>query len=150
MTAVDVAIERLEDVSAVTALVGDRIYASHLPQGVTYPALLVRFVGEGVDQHLRGRNGLQRDRVQVDAYALETSGSDPYGQANAVAEAVRGNGLGTTATGLFGWIGTVGGSPPTARVRNVELLGRFEDYDPAEQRLVRVSRDYRVHWEAIE
>lgn len=149
MTAVDVTIERLEDISALTALVSTRIFASHLPQGVTYPALLVRFVGENVDQHLRGRIGLQKDRVQVDAYALEMSGSDPYGVANAVADAVKGDGLGSDATGLFGWIGTVGGSPPTARVRNVELLGRFEDYDPAEQRLVRVSRDYRVHWEAI-
>jgi len=65
----------------------------------------------------------------------------------ALAAAVIGDGLGDSASGLFGWVGQLGGSPSTISVRNVELLhaGDLEHF-PDEMRLDRVRTDFLFHW----
>jgi hypothetical protein len=65
----------------------------------------------------------------------------------AVAAAIRGDGLGAHASGLWGWIGDLGGSPPGVHVVNVELMDDgAPHYESEELRMVRVMQQYRLHW----
>lgn len=140
--------ERLGAMGALTALVASRIYQLKLPQQPTLPAVRVQMVGEIDELHLRGPDRVLRTRVQVDAYAHELAGGDPYATATEVADAVHGDGLGPNATGLNGWIGDVGGSPDL-RVLVVKRVGRLAMYEADELRLVRVRQDYRIDWIAM-
>jgi hypothetical protein len=137
--------ERLESLAPVAALVGDRIYQLRLPQRSGLPAIRVQEISETEDLHLRGPSDLST-RVQVDVYAQESSGSDPWASAAAVAEAVHGNGLGPQASGLSGWIGSLGGSPPEIRVSLIRRVSRNQGYEAEELRLVWIRQDYRVFW----
>lgn len=71
-----VVIERLGAVSAVSTLVGARIYKRKLPQRPTLPALVVQLISGPRQHHLRGHDGAERTRVQVDAYVSD-SVADP-------------------------------------------------------------------------
>jgi hypothetical protein len=135
-------LERVLDIADVAALVGARGYLLKLPQGPTLPAVRVQLIDEVGDPHLRGSGGPKRSRVQVDAFAPEASGSDPYAVASAVADAIAGPGDGT---GLDGWIGSSGGSPAVT-VTGAFLIDRAVSYEPGELRLVRVRQDYLVRW----
>lgn len=56
--------------SAIAALVGDRIYPVELPDGTTFPAVVVsKATGLG-DYTLDGDSGLEDSRVQIDSYAV--------------------------------------------------------------------------------
>jgi hypothetical protein len=69
--------------AAVSALVADRIYFGNLPQRPTYPAVTVNFLpGISVNSN-DGYSGLDRMRVQVDAWS---SGSE---QARILAAALK-------------------------------------------------------------
>jgi hypothetical protein len=125
--------ERLLATSAVTALVGTRIYMLVLPQRVTYPAIRVQLVDEPVRYHLRGEDGSRRARVQIDAYDQPVGSTDPYAGASAVADAVR--------TALSGQRFTEASSPVTLEVTGVLFVGRRPLYEPDELRIVRVSQD---------
>ena len=149
MTGVEAAIDRLEQIAPLTTLVNDRIYNSVAPQGCASPFVVVRNVSDMRDHHLRGLDDLGLTRVQVDAYVDEASGADAKGQANAVAQAIFGDGNGPTATGLCGWIGAVGGSPATGRVSGVFYAGRFEGVEFDERRRWYVRQDFMVHWKAL-
>lgn len=143
MTPEEVVVARLESITAVTDIVGDRIYFQILPQGVEYPAVLVGPVGENSDYNLRGPVDLGEARVQVDAYVAETSGGDAATTANVLSAAIHGNGLGTSASGLSGWIGVVGS--PAVQVKScfrVSRLGPF--YEAGEINALRVMQDYRL------
>lgn len=150
MTAEEAVIERLLGLAAVTALVETRVYQLRLPQGATLPAVRVQQISEDEPYHLRGIVNASMARVQIDAYAAESSGGDPYATATALADAIAGDWrTGTPPNGLSGWQGTVGGSPPTAAVRFAERLTRQVMYEGDELRLVRVSQDYRLHWQRL-
>jgi hypothetical protein len=146
MSPEEAVLARLLGISDLTALVSTRIYMLKLPQHPTLPAVRVQKIASVRDQHLRGPGHLYRTRVQVDAYAAESSGSDPYQAVSAVAAAIRGDGLGESASGLWGWIGDAGGSP-SLRIYNAELVGDDDPfYEAAELRAVRIRQDYLIHW----
>lgn len=142
MTPEEAVVARLEDVGAVTALVDDRIYMLKLPQHPTLPAVRVQKISGMRDQHLRGPSYTAKSRVQVDAYVTETNGVDPYAAVSAVAEAIRGDGIGS---GLWGWTGEIGS--PALVVHNVELVGDDDPfYEAGELRAWRIRQDYMIHW----
>lgn len=146
MSPEDAVIARLGDISPLTALVSTRIYNLKLPQKPTLPAVRVQKIASVRDQHLRGPGHLYKTRVQVDAYAAESSGTDPYATVSAVAAAIRGDGLGPVASGLWGWIGDAGGSP-SLHIYNAELVSDDDPfYEAAELRAVRIRQDYVIHW----
>lgn len=133
---------RVASLSAVTAIAGARVYLDTLPQGVTYPAVLVQLVDDPDRYHLRGPEGLCRARVQVDAYVHEESGVDAYAVVAELAAAINGDGLGRSASGISGWAGGVG-SPPF-EVTGCLRLDRMRRYDPEELRVLSMRQDYYV------
>jgi len=140
-------IERLEQVNAVTAIVSTRLYAVQAPQHTTTPYLRVQLISPPHEQHLRGPSYPASYRFQVDACAAESDGGDPLGTAQDLSAAVVGDGLGPAASGLFGWIGMLGGSPTTIAVSNVELLHAGDrEFFADEMRMVRVRTDFMFHW----
>ena len=139
-----VVVARLESITALTALVGARIYNQVVPESPRYPLVRVAFIDDDVPYHLRGPVGTKAARVQVDARASDESGADKKQTALNVMAAIEGDGLGRQATGLSGWIGSVG-SPPF-KVKGVFPQSRRDDYDPEELRVVTVSRDFIVHF----
>lgn len=142
MTVEEVIVERVAALAPVVAIVGARVFLDRLPNSVTMPAVLVQLVDDLDGFHLRGKNKPQRARVQVDAYAHEESGVDPYAQVVDLAEAIDGDGKGPAATGLSGWTGHVG-SPPFV-VHSCFRTSRLRRYDPDEVNLLRMSQDYIV------
>lgn len=143
MTVEEAITVRISALAAVVALAGSRVYLDKLPQSPTYPAIRVQLVDDPASFHLRGPDGLSRARVQVDHYVDEAvSGSDPYASVEALETATRGDGLGTAATGLSGWIGSVG-SPPFV-VRGCFRTNRLRRYDPDELRVLTMTTDYIV------
>jgi hypothetical protein len=131
---------RLLALSAVTALVGQRVWTFSLPQDPTLPAVCIQQVSEVEELHLRGTSKWKRARVQIDAVAGETSGGDPYDTAIDVDAAVYGGFSAGAATGLAGFSGTVGG----VEIGVIRPVDRREDYSPDELRQVRISRDWFV------
>jgi hypothetical protein len=78
-------------------------------------------------------------------FAAQASG---YTVVKALAEDVKGDGLGPSASGLWGFKGEVG-SPPEMRIENVELIhDGTPDYEDEELNLLRIRQDYLVHWKA--
>lgn len=137
MTAAELIVTRLKSLSAVTTLVSTRVRTMVLREHETFPAIRVLDVVEQESMHLRGAAGLTRSLVQVDSYAEATSGSDPYASARDIDQAAYGAGDGT---GLCGFTGTIAGVAVSA------ILARpaRREFDPEEQRLVRVMREYEV------
>lgn len=132
--------ERLLDIGAVTVIVGARVYMDKLPQGGTYPAVIVQLVHEPSEYHLRG--GLRdRARVQVDAYVQEANGVDAYAQVMDLADAINGDDAGS---GLSGWRGEVGS--PALTVTGIRRIIRVRHYEAEELRLLRQRQDFWVHF----
>lgn len=140
MTIEEVVYQRVAAV--VASQVGTRVYLDKLPQAPAYPCVRVSLVDDLVDYQLRGPTQAQRARVQVDAYAQEGSGVDPYDQVARLADTITGDGAGPSATGLAGWIGSVG-SPPVV-VDGAFRVSRTRWYDPEELRVVTMSQDFIV------
>lgn len=137
MTAAEAIRERLLAISAVTELVGTRVFLLMLPQKGTLPAVRVQGISEAEPMHLRGSVRVLRSRVQVDSVVNESSG---LAAALALDAAVHGAGDGTA---LCGWTGSVGSSPATD-VLAVLPIDRRDAYDGGELRQVKVMRDYWV------
>jgi hypothetical protein len=133
---------RVVGLPAVVAIVTARVYLDKLPQSPAYPCVRVQLVDSDEGQHLRGANGVQQARVQVDAYAQEASGLDPYAAVATLWRAIHGDGKGTAATGVRGWKGVIGS--PGVEILNCRPAGRTRGYDPDEQRVVRMTQDYWV------
>lgn len=150
MTAVEAVIERLEGLTALTALVATRIFNSVASEGCASPFVVVRNISDRREQHLRGMTDLTVDRVQVDFYVDETSGADAKGQANAGGDIIFGDGNGPNASGLAGWVGTVGGSPATAAILNVSPAGRRDEMEFDEVRRWCDSQDFMVSWKRMQ
>lgn len=143
--------ERLLSLVPVTTVFSTRIYMLSLRQNATLPAVRVQKIGgDRVMQHLRGGINLLESRIQVDLFFSEQAAANPYAEAMAAADAVHGDGLGTNATGLWGFIGDLGGSPATLRVRNIQrALGPEPSFEGEERRLVRVQQDFMTLWSRI-
>lgn len=140
MTAEEAVASRLASLSAVTALVGTRVYVGRLPQNPTYPCVLVTLIATTDGHHLRGNDGLPAVDIQVDAFARETNGVSPRPMAIAVGQAINGDGAGS---GLDGFKGEVAGSPP-ARIAGIFRTDGHDFYNPEELRVWCCSQDYRV------
>lgn len=141
MTPVVAAITVLRAIDALDDLVDARIYNGISGQHPVLPCVVVETISEVTRQLLRGPDGIVRARVQVESRARTKPVVD------AVAAAVHGDGLGTSASGLFGFTGAVGGSP-SFQITNVESVGYREDYDADELRQYWVQRDYMIHFRA--
>lgn len=139
MTVEEAVRARILALSAVTALCSTRVYLGILPQGPTYPNVLVQIIDDAIPYHLRGPVGTKTARVQVDARARA---GDAYGGALDVLEAIDGDGLGRDASGVAGFIGPIGS--PAFEFKAVFPQSRRWEYDPEELRVVTMSRDYIV------
>ncbi len=122
----------------MTALVSQRVWKDVLPQKPVLPAVRVQRISQMEPVHSRGPIGLNKARVQVDSIATTKA------VAEQIDAAVNGDGLGTYASGLRFWIGSVG-SPPMEIVAVIPD-GVREGYTDAEFRQWRVMRDYMVSY----
>jgi hypothetical protein len=62
--------------TAVSTLVGTRIYVGILPQDPTYPALTIQPISYNPDNHLTAPGDLQWDRLQIDAWGVTYAAAD--------------------------------------------------------------------------
>lgn len=129
-------VTRLENVQAVTNLVSDRIYQGVLPQDGTFPAVVVRRIGEVVQLHLRGSSGMFKERIQIDSFS---DSAEPIGEAQSIDSAVFGDGSGSSLIGFMGELDAY-------HVYCVEPAGVREQYEGEELRQYRVMRDVFVTW----
>jgi hypothetical protein len=118
--------------TSVHALVGDRIYAVAGPDDAAQmPYVVYSFVGGSNEQTLRG-GGVSRQRVQVDAYAIQSANcADPAGTAAAIRTAV--------IRALDGWQSVLS----DATVLNTNLLNPGTDFC-TEQRIFRCMCEFYV------
>jgi len=93
--------------SAVSAIVGTRIYTGILPQSPTYPALTIQPISYNADNHLTAPGGLQWDRLQIDAWGSTYAATDALYQA--VVAALNGKSFSGTGYRLGSVIVQVGG-----------------------------------------
>lgn len=152
MTPEEAVRERLLSIAAVTAIVGSRVHQLVLPQEPTLPAIRVQLIDDVPSYHLRGENGLVPSRVQVDSYAGIASGQDPYARAGALASAVEGNwegGSPSPPSGLSGWRGSLGGSPPSFYIGFAKRVDRAATFEAAPVSMVRIRLDYIVWWKLL-
>lgn len=135
MTVEQAVAEHLVAANAVTTLVSTRVYLQKLPQLPTLPAVVVQLVAVMDFYHLRGGDQMERSLVQVDAYADEASGGDPYASVAAVADAVHD----TLNAQQFAAAGSI----------DVEITGVFRRtrmpmYEAQELRQMRMLQEYHV------
>lgn len=136
VTAAELVRTRLLALSAVTALVGQRVRTMVLAENETYPAIRVQRVSEVEPMHMRGSVGALRSRVQVDTYATT------YASARSIDAAVHGDGSGS---GLGGFSGDIG-STHVDLIRSMNAVDGYEGDQP--DRLVRIMREYEVQYRA--
>lgn len=55
--------------AALKLLIADRVHWGRAPQGAPRPYVILQVISADVDQTMEGRNGLERTRLQVDAYS---------------------------------------------------------------------------------
>jgi hypothetical protein len=118
---------------------GSRVYMMNVPQQLsTWPAVRVQLVDDPGAYHLRG--GLPSEaRVQVDCYAPETSGGDPYATVATLGSQVNGDDAGS---GLSAWNGAI----EDVRIDLAKRIGRRPFYEGGERRLMRMQFDFWVHY----
>lgn len=108
-----------------------RIYQLKLPQTPTLPALRIQLIANPKTYHLRGPQGLERARVQVDVYGAETVRPDPYGAVGAIADVID--------AVMGGVVFTVSGVRVTGAFR-IDRRALFEDAIKA----IRIQQDFRL------
>jgi hypothetical protein len=136
MTVAEAARERLLDCAPVTALVSTRVWKDIAPQKPVLPFVRVERVGQAQPIHLRGPVGVDEAVVMV------TSVATTKAAAEALDAAVEGDGLGSQATGLFGWTGSLGSPAFTFRVVKHEDVK--DGYVDSEFRQFFVKRLFRI------
>lgn len=138
--------ERILDISSVSSLVSGRVRLLRLQQHETLPAVRVQLISEPTSYHARGGSGMYRSRIQVDSYAKESSGADPYAAVTELSDAIHGDDAGG---GLSGWTGVAGGSPGELTIHAIMRVDRDVSYESEELRQVRCRQDYMVHWSRV-
>lgn len=132
----------LQRIVDLNTLAGSRVWMLKLPQQPVLPAVRVQVIDDLKDYHLRGGVTLGRARVQVDAYAAEGSGTDPYDTAQDLADQINGDDAGSGLSAAQ-WDSAIS---PAFEVTGVFRIDRTASYDPDERRLVRIRQDYDVHY----
>jgi len=96
-----------------------RVYASHLPQRVTFPAIVVDVISDIPTYMMSGEAGVADSRVQVDCHALTRPGVDGYDEARSLAAIVR-----SVLSGFRGDVATAdgGGTVQSAMLDNQRPL----------------------------
>lgn len=112
--------------TAVSGLVGSRIYPSVLPQGVTYPAISYEQIHGSEATGPQAYRGLFRARFQVSIFARDRAGSI------ALAAAV--------SAALKRYRGTVAGVP----VSDVFIDDSIDLFDP-ESGVYFIAQEYRIY-----
>jgi len=74
---------------AVSALVGDRIAPSMIPEDASLPALTYVVVDEEPDEHQEGLSGIETVSIQFSAWAVGTPAGSGYATSRKLARAVR-------------------------------------------------------------
>jgi hypothetical protein len=139
--------ERLLEISAVTALVDSRIWVVENPQSPTHPSIRVAPITDMRGHHLRGPHGVQTASVQIDMYVSLDNDVDPYAQITELGSAVCGDGLGTQASGLDGWIGRIG-SPGFVVRECLQTMRYSPRVDADELRTLTLTQEFYVRYEA--
>lgn len=145
MTVVEALRTRLLGLAPVTALVSTRIYPVAFPQSGAWPAVRLQLIGNVEFMHMRGSSRVNRARVQVDVVVDIEESDDWYADAHALMAAIHGDGQFEDATGLNGWRGDIGGSPPEFEITGIlpDAAGpRDFPGEADEERQFRVQRDY--------
>lgn len=135
MSPTNVVRTRLLAISAVTTLVGTRVFVEVTPQSKDLPAIRVSLVSRMDHGHLRGAKATTESVVQVDCLATSLA------SARAVVDAAFGDAAGS---GLAGFTGTVS----AATVQAVLPGDERQDFVGEEIKTYRVSRDYTVWFRA--
>lgn len=135
MTVAEAVRERILDLGAVTAIVGQRVTNALSHQSSVPPFVRVQEIDELEGAHLRGADGVFRARVQVDSVALSKAAADDLDAA------IKGDGAGS---GLAFWSGSLGS--PAFVVDVIRPDNKRDFYEPEELRQHRVSRDYIVQF----
>lgn len=105
----------LSGVTAVTDLVGTRIYPGQAPQGVALPYVIQFRVSTRRFPHVGGPSGMVRTRIQIDVYAATLD------SAQSVFDALRDN--------LDGWRATL---MDDVYVQSVNLDDEANDFTPSQ------------------
>ncbi len=133
---------RLINDAAVSTLIGTRIFAGVLKQGVTYPAVAYRQIGADSIERLeeRGHSGLAQYRYRF--FSTTTLANGGYDTAKDVAEAIR-----LCIQGFSGVITDSSVSPiETLNIQGVFHRFTLDGYDDSTQ-TYQVISDYEV-WAA--
>jgi|WetSurMetagenome_2_1015567.scaffolds.fasta_scaffold00567_25 hypothetical protein len=102
----------LEDTTALTALVGTRIYSVMLPQGFTLPAVVFRMTADETERILSGHAGKARTTFEVSYCAVTDTAAETGGEIIRIA--------------LDGYSGTVS----SVKIQSVIMTTRSDDYEP--------------------
>lgn len=111
--------------SAITGIVGDRVYPLLMPQSGTIPAIVYSQIGRREDVSLCSADGKIRATIQIDSYSKQ------YRTSKMLADAVR--------SVLVDFTGAMG----DARVATV-ILDQELDLDDPEPGLFRVSQTFFI------
>lgn len=143
--------ERLLSLSPLASLVGTRIYPGILPQGEVRASVTLQNVDKVIGQHLRGPVYPGESRLQTVAYVTASQSTDEWNEVQRIGAAIFGDGLGEDATGLFGFIGSIGGSPAAFRIANVSCpysRGPYYEFDNEVRRCC-FHQDFYVKWSPL-
>lgn len=123
--------------ATVSAAIGTRLRPITRDQTDTTPAATVNVISGVSDLANDGPTGYQASRVQVDVYAITAAAA--YAAANAIKARLHGF-AGVQGTTRF--LGIISDSERTS----FDASGAATSASPAEDRLVRISLDFMVHW----
>ena len=136
MTLEDAIYDRLAAITAVTDLVGSRIYRHRRPQGSALPAISFGRVSTQPVNHAGGTTDTTEARIQIDCW------SDDQSECRDLADAVRGD---STANGLNGWTRTGGGDPVISMVHLVTDIDLHENPTGGQDAIIwRINQDYLI------
>ena len=123
-------VAKLSGTSAVTDLVGDRIYPITARQGVALPYVTYQLISGAPVNHAAGTTTTEECRIQVDNYASTYSG------VKALAAAVE--------DALSGW-SDAAGTPPITMCHLESRADLSEPIEPGSDTMIhRVSHDYVI------
>jgi hypothetical protein len=122
--------------SAISALVGTRIYPITPPQGQELTHIVYHMISGQGDRHMQGRSGLSRPRIQIDCWGATVD--EAIALAGEVKERIDG------FRGAMAW----GTSSPQSSVivQAIFFESERDDFD-ADSGLYLVSHDYIVWFE---
>jgi len=122
---------RLTNSTALTALVGTRIYEGALPQSATLPAVTYSLASRPYGHNLAGSDGTSQARVRLSAWSFTESGADQVG------ETIRGR--------YDGIAGTIGSVVVTASLQEDEIDTPHEPRAGTDQWIYEVGFSYQIN-----